>query len=172
MIKVRSKCALKKLGIMQLIQIVIWSRPNSYFRRISLYIKIHPLLQTLFLRITRLYLFIFTDQTNHFIVNWCWRWFFYKMHLISLSFSCQSFDQNWKVFPSSIFLAVSCKVQLVGKLKLFILHLNRSLHRGNLSERSSTKVQIISELILAAASSHYLNYCRLQHLNLGPLCVA
>ena len=167
MIKVRSKCALKKLGIMQLIQIVIWSRPNSYFRRISLYIKIHPLLQTLFLRITRLYLFIFTDQTNHFIVNWCWRWFFYKVHFISLSFSCQSFDQNWKVFPSSIFLAVSCK-----KLKLFILHLNRSLHRGNLSERSSTKVQIISELILAAASSHYLNYCRLQYLNLGAPCVA
>ena len=58
-------------------------------------------------------------------------------------------------------------MQLVGKLKLFILHLNRSLHRGNLSERSSTKVQIISELILAAASSHYLNYCQLQHLNLA-----
>ena len=62
-------------------------------------------------------------------------------------------------------------MQLVGKLKLFILHLNRSLHRGNLSERSSTKVQIISELILAAASSHYLNYCQLQHLNLtAPVC--
>ena len=95
------------------------------------------------------------------------------MHLVSLSFSCHSFDQNdQKVFPSSIFLAVSCKVQLVGKLKLFILHLNRSLHRGNLSEGSSTKVQIISELILAAASSHYLNYCRLQHLNLAAPCVA
>ena len=46
MIKVRSKYALKKLGILQLIQIVIWLRPNSYFRRISLYTKIHPLLRT------------------------------------------------------------------------------------------------------------------------------
>ena len=71
MIKVRSKYALKKLGILQLIQIVIWLRPNSYFRRISLYTKIHPLLRTY-----RLYSYeshvsiFFYHQTRQIISLW------------------------------------------------------------------------------------------------------